>query len=329
MVEFGRINTREIPYQVGALSPIEKLKDWIVSKSGRRGNGDLKIEALVSHRSEKIIGRHGTPEFEIIHYAERPFAIRKVKDRDIPPIAQLFRLKDVRDQVYDENVTPHIPKSWGNGRQLDEFHRALKKFLIPPGSFKLETKIPYLKETTPPENKKIDVTRTSKIAFTKEIDEQGNEKWVLAGIQCWLDNDPYAPKEDRDLIDEGKLKVAYGHFLIVHPKYREKGVALYLSTVRTDELLGKYPNDPRKFDQISTLVKRPDGGESKGWDNVLAFFMRFGYDLDRRPEGKSVAPLGGVDEDTLDRMLITSGDWRLKSRAKALAGLKEKDIRYT
>lgn len=327
MVEFEGTNRRG-NLHVGGQNPYERARDWLASKTGRNEANQFPIQSTPASK-DTFIGRetHASEGLERVDVAERPWGIRKVRSQDIPHIASWFQNRDVIAQIYDENVNPHIPKSWQNAEQVAKFQRALNKFLVPIGPFPIETKTPYLEGDSPPENKKILVSRTAKLALTLETDDEGAEKWVPAGVQCWLSNDPYAPQEDRDAIDKDKLKVGYGHFLIVDPKYREKGAALYLSTARADELLGKSIQERGKFDQISTLVKRARGGNDPAWEEVLSFFLRFGYDFDRRPEGKSVIPLGQTS-GTFDRMLITANDWWREFRARALQGLKDKDIKY-
>lgn len=323
---------RRIPNPNGDHQSLARgVKEWLLTQTGkRREHEGLSISpGVASNDNATMIGGGAENEegIERIDIAERQYGIRRVRPEDISFIARWFRYAHVRDQIYDETVNPHIPRSWRNTADVEKFHKALAKFLIPKGSITMETKIPYVEGSPKPKNHEVTVNRTAKIALTIEKDERGRDRWIPVGVQCWLDNDPYAPQEDRDLIDAGELRVAYGHFMIVDPGYQEKGVALYLTTARADMLLSRSPEESGKFHQISTLVKRASGTSAPMWGKVLEFFLRFGYDFDRRPEGRSVIPLG-ESNGTFDRMLITGNDYWKRSRDAALEGLNQKDIKY-
>ncbi len=277
---------------------------------------------ILSANGEKIISRH-VERTDVTH---RTWGIASIRPDDIPSIAKWFKVSDIRTHVYDEKVNPLIPKEW-KPSEVARFEGRLERFLIPQREFTIRTKTPFIEGTPRPESKLLKVARFAHVALTKEKNEDGQMKWMPVGVQAWLNNDPYAPQEDREKIDAGALKVAYGHFMIVDPdpKFRNKGMALYMSTARADKLLGASEDKPGTFDQISTLVNYTGGDNS--WRNVVDFFFKFGYEFDRRPEGRVIDVLSGEGQVKMYRLLITKQDW-WRERSKAISGLRLKDIPY-
>lgn len=299
---------------------LASLDDPIIGGSGTNATKD----GIESSRADML------EEPERTHRVEREWSIRRVRKEDIPFIAQWFKDPKVRAHVFDEHVNPYIPEHWNNPDEVARFEYALRDFLIPNGPISIETKIPHVEGQPMPKDRVLHgVNRITKVALTIEEDEDGTKRQIPVAVQCWLDNDPYAPQEDRDRIDSGELRVAYGHFMVVdnNPKYQNKGMALYLTTARADELLGKSPESPGIFDQISTLVNITGDTGDRSWAEVVNFFVKFGYDVDRRPEGKAVGVLGEAGKTPMWRMLQTRTDyWR--NRQKAINGLREKDIKF-
>lgn len=244
------------------------------------------------------------------HVATLRWGVRRIQSADIALIQEWFKDPDVPKHIFHDDINPNIPKHWYNKSIADKFSRSLEKFYFPEGSFPIRTKIPREDGKPQPKDKTISVDRHTNVAILNGR---------VLGVQSWLTDDPYAPEEDREAIERNELKVAYGHVMIVDPRFQHKGAALYMTAMRSDELLGTSSEDPGEYDQISTLIDL--NGEN--WGKVIEFFTRFGYAIDRR----SLEEIPQVNQEgeqiKMYRYLMTANDW-WRARPRAVRTIEEK-----
>lgn len=242
------------------------------------------------------------PLVEEVHKWE----IGAVTAEDIPGIRNLFRkflspqagkagyINRDSDHVFHEDIN-NFPKDWSDENQVASFDAALNRFYLPQGSF--DVQVPGSDEAVNVERKSIVCKRDG----------------VVAGVYSYLTDDPYTTQSDRKRAAEGKLKMAYGHVLLVAPDLRNEKVGTMLVAQVADQVLRN-----GDYDQLTSCIDR------KGdWGAVMDFTQGLGFEEGRRP-ADHYSYINREGEDVKGRRVILERkNWQRK-RNEVIVGLNKK-----
>lgn len=265
-------------------------------------------------------------EFPFNHEVTTRWGLHKIDRPDIAKIYPWFLDEGTKLHIYDPKISPYVPTNPTSQAQAEKFMGKLSEYyikgrnpfltdVIVPQGGSMNDFMGEISEEVGKKREQILVSRITNVATTATPDRNSTP----IGVQSWLTGDPFAPQEDREKIDAGELKVAYGHVLIVDPRLRHKGIGggKYLTLARNEELLGT-PDDPGEYDQISGWVSLA----GHDWGGIVNHFRSAGYSLDRRPEAQAVVVSQGGQLTEMWRILITQNDW-WRIREQKIAELKQ------
>lgn len=242
------------------------------------------------------------PRVEEVHKWE----VGTVTADDIPGIRNLFR-KFLNPQigragyvnldshhVFHEDIN-NFPKDWDNENQVDAFDTALTRFYLPDGPFDVQI---------PESTDKVNVERKS---ITCKRDG------VVAGVYSYLTDDPYTTQSDRRRAAEGRLKMAYGHVLLVASELRNEKVGTMLVAQVADQVLMN-----EGYDQLTSCIDRQGD-----WGTVMDFTKRLGFEEGRRNADRyTYTNREGVQIEGR-RIILKREDWG-KIRNKVVTELNRK-----
>jgi GNAT superfamily N-acetyltransferase len=242
--------------------------------------------------------------------------VREITPQDIPGIRKLFRmfLRPEESRTGGINMDSHhvfhedinnFPSNWRNPEEVRAFEESLQRFYFPPKTFEVEA--------TKKKGEKVNVSRKTRVCIRDE---------EVVGVYSYLTDDPYTTDTDRDMAtgkmktQTGKpLRMAYGHVLVVDPRYRKEAIGSYL--------VGKVAREvfEQGYDQLTSCIDQVgDFGDvmkfvwSLGFVDDHRVSSRYSYRNLEDPEGEDIKGI---------RILLFKENWPSK-RKEVSARIKKK-----